>query len=62
MLEFGKSKVKNLYATIKGGKGPTFCFAGHTDVVPPGDLKNGKQIHLKQLFKMANFTVEGRVI
>ena len=42
LLEFGKSKVKNLYAFIKGGKGPTFCFAGHTDVVPPGDLKKWK--------------------
>ena len=37
-LEFGNYKVKNLYAILKGGKGPTFCFAGHTDVVPPGDL------------------------
>lgn len=26
--------VKNLYA--KRGKGPYICFAGHTDVVPPG--------------------------
>ncbi len=37
-LEFGKYKIKNLYAILKGGEGPTFCFAGHTDVVPPGDL------------------------
>ncbi|MFO1258821.1 MAG: succinyl-diaminopimelate desuccinylase [Gammaproteobacteria bacterium] len=29
--------VTNLWAT-KGNKGPVFCFAGHTDVVPPGDL------------------------
>lgn len=29
--------VTNLWATI-GNKGPVFCFAGHTDVVPPGDL------------------------
>jgi succinyl-diaminopimelate desuccinylase len=28
--------VHNLYARI-GGTGPNFCFAGHTDVVPPGD-------------------------
>ena len=39
LLEFGKNKVKNLYASISGGKGPNVCFAGHTDVVPPGDLK-----------------------
>jgi succinyl-diaminopimelate desuccinylase len=28
--------VENLYARF-GTKGPNFCFAGHTDVVPPGD-------------------------
>ncbi len=31
--------VKNLYAKL-GAKGPNFCFAGHLDVVPPGNLKN----------------------
>ncbi|MEJ0042474.1 MAG: succinyl-diaminopimelate desuccinylase [Rhizomicrobium sp.] len=30
--------VENLYARI-GTQGPNFCFAGHTDVVPPGDAK-----------------------
>ncbi len=30
--------VDNLYARI-GTQGPNFCFAGHTDVVPPGDAK-----------------------
>lgn len=29
--------VDNLYAEIGSGD-PHFCFAGHTDVVPPGDL------------------------
>ena len=29
--------VKNLYAKI-GDKGPNFCYAGHLDVVPPGDI------------------------
>ena len=29
--------VKNLYAKI-GKKGPNFCYAGHLDVVPPGNL------------------------
>lgn len=30
--------VENLYARF-GSKGPNFCFAGHTDVVPPGDAE-----------------------
>ena len=29
--------VKNLYARF-GNKGPNFCYAGHLDVVPPGNL------------------------
>ncbi len=33
----GTAEVQNLYARI-GDKGPNFCFAGHTDVVPVGDL------------------------
>ncbi len=28
--------IENLYARF-GAKGPNLCFAGHTDVVPPGD-------------------------
>ncbi len=35
-LRFGV--VDNLWATY-GNDGPLFVFAGHTDVVPPGDLK-----------------------
>ncbi len=31
--------VKNLYARL-GSKVPNFCFAGHLDVVPPGDIKD----------------------
>jgi succinyl-diaminopimelate desuccinylase len=34
----GTEPVENLYAKI-GTQGPNFCFAGHTDVVPPGDAK-----------------------
>jgi succinyl-diaminopimelate desuccinylase len=34
--EAGTAPVENLYARI-GGVAPHFCFAGHTDVVPPGD-------------------------
>ncbi len=31
-----EARVDNLYARLGTGK-PHFCFAGHTDVVPPGD-------------------------
>lgn len=31
------ARVDNLYARL-GTAQPNFCFAGHTDVVPPGDL------------------------
>jgi succinyl-diaminopimelate desuccinylase len=34
----GSAAVENLYARI-GDAGPNFCYAGHTDVVPPGDAK-----------------------
>lgn len=37
--EKGTAKIKNLYARI-GKRSPNFCFAGHTDVVPVGDLKS----------------------
>ena len=33
-MRFGK--VDNLWAIRRGGPGPVLCFAGHTDVVPPG--------------------------
>ena len=35
--EPGTADVDNLYARWGRG-GRNFCFAGHTDVVPPGDL------------------------
>ena len=35
--EEGTPDVDNLYARY-GDAGPNFCFAGHTDVVPPGEL------------------------
>ena len=31
--------IKNLYAKL-GKSSPNFCFAGHTDVVPPGNIKD----------------------
>ena len=30
--------IKNLYAKL-GRSSPNFCYAGHTDVVPPGNIK-----------------------
>ena len=33
--EAGRPPIENLYAKL-GNKGPNFCFAGHTDVVPVG--------------------------
>lgn len=33
--EAGRPRVDNLYARL-GEAGPNLCFAGHTDVVPPG--------------------------
>ena len=44
ILEFkDKNKIskpiKNLYARL-GKKSPNLCYAGHTDVVPPGNIKD----------------------
>ena len=36
-MQFGD--VSNLWARI-GNNSPVLCFAGHTDVVPPGNLSN----------------------
>ena len=42
ILEFKDKKsatIKNLYAKL-GNKQPNMCYAGHTDVVPPGNHKD----------------------
>ena len=42
ILEFkgnGSKPIQNLYARI-GKRGPNLCYAGHTDVVPPGSMKD----------------------
>ena len=42
ILEFkdkNSKPIKNLYAKF-GSKQPNLCYAGHTDVVPPGNIKN----------------------
>ena len=36
-MRFGD--VDNFWALSRGGPGPVLCFAGHTDVVPPGPLE-----------------------
>ena len=44
ILEFKENQsvsVKNLYARF-GNKSPNFCYAGHVDVVPPGNIKDWK--------------------
>ncbi|QGR02962.1 succinyl-diaminopimelate desuccinylase [Ehrlichia ruminantium] len=43
ILDFGNDTVtvRNLYAQ-RGTEGPNLCFAGHTDVVPVGDLTKWK--------------------
>ncbi len=42
ILEFkdgNSTSVKNIYARL-GTRSPNFCYAGHVDVVPPGNIKN----------------------
>ena len=44
LLKFSDKKktsapILNLYAR-RGNRGPNICYAGHTDVVPPGNYKN----------------------
>jgi len=58
-LEFGKDKIKNLYANFKGGDGPNICFAGHTDVVPPGNIKEWRTDPFKPVIKNGNLYGRG---
>ena len=39
----GSAPVENLFAKKAVGQGKHFCFAGHTDVVPPGPRENWSQ-------------------
>ena len=53
ILEFkdkGSKPIKNLYARI-GKKRPNLCYAGHTDVVPPGNTKDWTINPFKPLVK-----------
>ena len=57
-FELGREKVKNLFAIYKGGQGPTVCFAGHTDVVPIGDISSWNSNPFKPTIK--NGAIFGR--
>ena len=50
--------VTNLWATTGTKNGPTLCFAGHTDVVPPGPEKIGILILSMQLILITISSVE----
>lgn len=66
MTEPGTPDVDNLYARI-GTKAPHLCFAGHTDVVPPGDIAAwtappfGGEIHDGVLFGRGAVDMKGGV-
>ena len=51
-------KVKNLYAKL-GKKGPNFCYAGHLDVVPPGDIKSWSNNPFNPLVKNGHLIGRG---
>ncbi len=42
--------IKNLYAKL-GKSSPNFCYAGHTDVVPPGDVRKWSSNPFKPVIK-----------
>ena len=53
ILEFKDKKnppIKNLYARL-GNKQPNLCYAGHTDVVPPGNIKDWSVDPFKAVIK-----------
>ena len=50
--------VKNLYARL-GTKGPNFCYAGHLDVVPAGNLNDWTVNPFKPLVKNGHLIGRG---
>lgn len=62
----GTAPVENLYARL-GTEGPNFCFAGHTDVVPPGELKGWSidpfagEIHNDRLYGRGAVDMKGAI-
>ncbi len=61
LLEFKEKNfkpVKNLYARL-GSKSPNFCYAGHLDVVPPGNIKDWKIHPFKPSIKKGHLIGRG---
>ena len=61
ILEFKETNskpVKNLYARL-GTKGLNFCYAGHLDVVPPGNLKDWTVNPFKPIVKKGHLIGRG---
>ena len=61
ILEFNEKNskpVKNLYARL-GNQGPNFCYAGHLDVVPAGNLKDWTVNPFKPSFKKGHLIGRG---
>ncbi len=61
ILEFKEKNtkpVKNLYARL-GSKSPNFCYAGHLDVVPAGNLKDWTVNPFKPSIKKGNLIGRG---
>ena len=59
ILEFKKGKgkpIKNLYARL-GKNQPNLCYAGHTDVVPPGNYRDWTVSPFKPQVKKGYLTV-----
>ena len=61
VLEFKDKKshpIKNLYARF-GNKQPNICYAGHTDVVPPGNYKDWTVNPFKPIIRNNNLIGRG---
>ena len=61
ILEFkekGFPSVKNLYARL-GTKTPNLCYAGHLDVVPPGNIKDWTINPFKPIIKRGHLIGRG---
>ena len=61
ILEFKEKNskpVKNLYAKL-GNKSPNFCYAGHLDVVPAGNLKDWSVSPFKPVVKRGHLIGRG---
>jgi succinyl-diaminopimelate desuccinylase len=52
--------VKNLYAKL-GKSSPNFCYAGHTDVVPPGNISDWSVNPFKPTIKNSKLIGRGAV-